>query len=116
MKGLTNRGKARCLEGCLFDIVEANYRHVLRHSQAYIMERTNAAYGSNVVERKKRGKVAMMRQQVLYDGIAQFGRCQVLFQLDGQFRTDYQAQVFRHLNNALPASFGIGTIRLPSHE
>ena len=62
MKGLTNGGQTRRLKGCLFNIVEANHRYILRNSQAYIMECANAAYGSNVVEREKRGKVAMTRQ------------------------------------------------------
>ena len=62
MKRLTNGGEARCLESCLFNIVEADHRHVLWHPQPRIMECANTTDGRNIVERENRGKTALMSQ------------------------------------------------------
>jgi hypothetical protein len=57
---LANGGEARGLEGRLFNVVEANDGDILRYSQAYIMERADAADRSDVVEREKCSEAAVL--------------------------------------------------------
>src|SRR6266851_7908871 len=80
------------------------------------MKRTNAADRGDVVERKERGKAAMMREELLHHGIAKFGRGEVFRELNGQFRPDDEAEILGHLHDTLPSGVGVGTVGLPAHK
>lgn len=70
----------------------------------------------HVVECDHSCKTKMLREQLLHHQISQFGRADVLLQLNDELRVDGDAHLPRNFYDAFPAVFRIGVERLPAHK
>src|SRR5580704_4069626 len=81
LQRLTNCGEAGNDVGGRLNVVEAEYRDVLRDLQARVVQCSDAADCGDVVEAKDCGKVSAAQQQLVNARITKFRGVEVLVQL-----------------------------------
>ena len=98
------------------DVVEADNRNVFRNTEAGFADRPDRADGRNVVVSKKCSERLFPGQELLGEGISNPRRRIEALQLNGQFGTNANAELLRHLTDRVPTHRGIRTHGLPSNE
>src|SRR5205809_6088270 len=93
------------------DVVEADNRNVFRNTEAGFADRPDCADGRNVVVSKKRSERLFPGQESLGEGISNPRRRIEALQLNGQFGTNANAELLRHLTDRVPTHRGIRTFR-----
>src|ERR1700733_3988983 len=88
--GLANRRERRSAESRAGNVIEADYRAVLRHAQAAVGKGANGAEGRHVVERQQGGERTLLPEQVLGEFLT---RLEARKRIARFWQVDYEAGI-----------------------
>ena len=98
------------------DVVKSDDGDIARTAKTGVLNSANGANGGRIVEAKQCGEVACVCEQFSDGLVAEFGRPEILLQIDAKFRANRNSELIRYAEDRLPAGFRVERVALTLHE